>query len=262
MTQPRDPLSPPLLTVVVPVFNEIGTIDRILAAVRAVDIDKEIIVVDDSSTDGTRDRLRELDDGDARLRIVFQQQNQGKGAALRVGFANARGRFVVVQDADLEYDPREYHKLLKPLLEDRADVVFGSRFSGSEDHRVLYFWHSVGNRVLTLVSNMFTNLNIADMETCYKMFRREIIQDIVLEENRFGFEPEITAKIAAYRINGKALRIYEVGVSYHGRTYQEGKKIGWKDGMWAMWCIIKYNWFSRHVPKQQPGDQVSLPATS
>lgn len=262
MTQPSVPVPIPLLTVVIPVYNEIATVDRILAAVQAVDIDKEILVVDDFSADGTRDRLRELEGRDPSVRVFFQDENQGKGAALRVGFAAARGRFVVVQDADLEYDPREFHKLLKPLLEGQADVVFGSRFSGSEDHRVLYFWHAVGNRVLTLLSNMFTNLNIADMETCYKMFRRDIIQDIDIRENRFGVEPEITAKVAAYRLNGKALRIYEVGVSYHGRTYQEGKKIGWKDGMWAIWCIIKYNWLSSSGQGKRSQPQTSLPSTT
>lgn len=262
MSQTSEPVPTPLLTVVIPAYNEVATLDRILAAVQAVDIDKEIVIVDDFSTDGTRDRLRELEANHPDWRVYYQDRNQGKGAALRRGFASARGRYVVVQDADMEYDPREFHKLLKPLLEGRADVVFGSRFSGSEDHRVLYFWHSVGNRVLTLLSNMLTNLNIADMETCYKVFRRDIIQDIVIRENRFGFEPEITAKVAAYRLDGRALRIYEVGVSYHGRTYQEGKKIGWKDGMWAMWCIIKYNLLSRSGHGKQSDTPASLPSTT
>ena len=230
------------MSVVIPVYNEIGTIDRILAAVHAVGIDLEIIVVDDFSTDGTRDRLKELAASDNRLRVFYHDANQGKGAALRTGFAQATGKYVVVQDADLEYDPSEFPRLLQPVLSGKADVVFGSRFCSSEHHRVLYFWHSVGNKFLTLVSNMFTNLNVTDMETCYKLFRRDVIQDIQIEENRFGFEPEITAKLARYRLNGQPLRIYEIGISYHGRTYQEGKKIGWKDGVRAMWCIVKYNW--------------------
>lgn len=233
--------SAPLLSVVVPVYNECATIERIISAVRDVAIDKEIIVVDDQSTDGTRERLQEIAASDGALRVLFHETNQGKGAALRTGFAAACGQFVIVQDADLEYNPAEYPRLLKPLLEDQADVVFGSRFIGGESHRVLYFWHSMGNRFLTILSNMLTNLNISDMETCYKVFRREIIQDIQIEENRFGFEPEITAKLAAYRRHGQPLRIYEVGISYHGRTYYEGKKIGWRDGLRALWCVIRYN---------------------
>jgi glycosyltransferase involved in cell wall biosynthesis len=243
MSQPSEPGMTPLLSVVIPVYNELRTIDRILAAVRAVDIDKEIILVDDCSTDGTRERLKEIEPTDSRLQILLHERNQGKGAALRSGFAVARGRFVVIQDADLEYDPSEFPRLLQPLVADAADVVFGSRFAGNEMHRVLYFWHSLGNRFLTLLSNMFTNLNLTDMESGYKAFRREIIQDITLCENRFGFEPEITAKVARYRHNGRPLRIYEVGISYYGRTYQEGKKIGWKDGLKAVWCIVKYNSF-------------------
>jgi glycosyltransferase involved in cell wall biosynthesis len=242
MPTSNQPDGAPLLSVVIPVYNEIGTIDRILAAVHAVGIDLEIIVVDDFSTDGTRDRLKELAPSDNRLRVFYHDANQGKGAALRTGFAQATGNYVVVQDADLEYDPSEFPRLLQPVLSGKADVVFGSRFCSSEHHRVLYFWHSVGNKFLTLVSNMFTNLNVTDMETCYKLFRRDVIQDIAIEENRFGFEPEITAKLARYRLNGQPLRIYEIGISYHGRTYQEGKKIGWKDGVRAMWCIVKYNW--------------------
>jgi glycosyltransferase involved in cell wall biosynthesis len=241
MSQTSEPEAAPLLSVVIPVYNEAATIERILAAVRAVPIDKEIIAVDDFSTDRSREVLQQLAENDGRLRVLFHERNQGKGAALRTGFTAARGRFVIVQDADLEYDPAEYAKLLEPLLSDKADVVFGSRFAGGEQHRVLYFWHLVGNRVLTLLSNMFTNLSLTDMETCYKVFRREIIQDIRLEENRFGFEPEVTAKLAAYRKDGIPLRIYEVGISYYGRTYQEGKKIGWKDGVRALWCILKYN---------------------
>jgi glycosyltransferase involved in cell wall biosynthesis len=243
MSQSSDPETAPLLSVVIPVYNEAATIERIIEAVRAVDVEKEIVAVDDFSTDGTRERLQTIAERDGCLRVLYHDRNRGKGAALRTGFTAVRGRFVVVQDADLEYDPGEFPKLLKPLVDDKADVVFGSRFLGSEQHRVLYFWHSLGNRFLTLLSNMFTNLNVSDMETCYKMFRREIIQDIALRENRFGFEPEVTAKLARYRRDGKPLRIYEVGISYYGRTYQEGKKIGWKDGMRALWCIIKYNWF-------------------
>lgn len=242
MAPSSDPDAAPLLSVVIPVYNEAATIERIFAAVRAVAINTEIIAVDDCSTDGTRRRLEELAKEDSRLHIFFHDRNMGKGAALRTGIAAAKGRYVIIQDADLEYDPAEYPRLLKPLLDGNADVVFGSRFAGSDSHRVLYFWHSLGNRFLTLMSNIGTNLNLTDMETCYKVFRREIIQDIKICENRFGFEPEITAKLAKYRRDGHRLRIYEVGISYHGRTYQEGKKIGWKDGVRAMWCIIKYNW--------------------
>jgi glycosyltransferase involved in cell wall biosynthesis len=241
MGQSNEPGSAPLLSVVIPVYNESATMERIIAAVRAVDVDLEIIAVDDCSTDGCRELLQKIADGDGAVRVLYHERNQGKGASLRTGFAAARGRFVIVQDADLEYDPNEFPKLLKPLLDDKADVVFGSRFSGGEQHRVLYFWHLVGNKFLTLLSNMFTNLSLSDMETCYKVFRREIIQEIRLEENRFGFEPEITAKLAAFRLNGQPLRIYEVGISYYGRTYQEGKKIGWKDGIRALWCIVKYS---------------------
>ncbi|MCC7087295.1 MAG: glycosyltransferase family 2 protein [Pirellulales bacterium] len=244
-TSSRETLESPLLSVVIPVFNEVRTIDRILAAVRSVELDTEIIVVDDFSTDGTRDQLARFNRDDPRLRIFYHDRNQGKGAALRKGFAAARGKFVVVQDADLEYDPREYPKLLQPLLEDKADVVFGSRFAGSDNHRVLYFWHAVGNRLLSLLSNMCTNLNMTDIECCYKVFRCELLQQISLREDRFGFEPEIVAKIARYRGRGEPLRIYEIGISYYGRTYDEGKKIGWKDGMRALWCILKYNLLDR-----------------
>jgi glycosyltransferase involved in cell wall biosynthesis len=221
------------LSVVMPCFNELATIDEVVAQVLDSPFTLELIIVDDGSTDGTRARLGTFDD--PRVRVVLQPQNQGKGAALRRGFAEATGPFVIVQDADLEYDPSEYGDLLGPLLDGRADVVYGSRLHSSRPHRVLYFWHSVGNKVLTLVSNMFTDLNLTDMETCYKVFRREIIQSITIEEDRFGFEPEITAKLAATHC-----RIYEVGISYSGRTYAEGKKIGWKDGVRAIWCIIKY----------------------
>ncbi len=228
------PDAPLTLSVVIPVYNEAATIARIIDRVRAVTIPKEIIVVDDCSTDGTGDVLRRLPPC-PDLKTLFHPQNRGKGAALRTGFQAATGDVVVVQDADLEYDPQEYHKLLAPIADGRADVVYGSRFAGGECHRVLYFWHSIGNRVLTLLSNAFTNLNLTDMETCYKMFRREIIQSLTLEEDRFGFEPEVTAKIARLRC-----RIYEVGISYSGRTYEEGKKIGWRDGVRAIWCIVKY----------------------
>jgi glycosyltransferase involved in cell wall biosynthesis len=223
------------LTIVIPCYNEYATIRQIVEAVRAAPYpDKEIIVVDDCSTDGTRDILR----GALRERIdhiVFHEVNMGKGAALRSGFAAATGDIVIVQDADLEYDPEQYPCILRPILEGKADVVYGSRFQGGQPHRVLYFWHRLGNGLLTLVSNMFTNLNLTDMETCYKAFRREIIQSIRIRENRFGFEPEITAKVARLRC-----RIYEVGISYYGRTYEEGKKIGWRDGLRAIYCIIKY----------------------
>lgn len=230
-----------LLSVVIPVFNEVKTLGRLLEAVLAVEVDTEIIVIDDYSTDGTREFLANFDARGRRLRALFHDRNRGKGAALRTGFAAASGQFVVIQDADLEYDPREYPKLLQPLLEGKADVVYGSRFIGSDNHRVLYFWHSVGNRVLSTLSNMCTNLNMTDIETCFKVFRRAVLQGIALKEDRFGFEPEVTAKIARFRVNGEPLRIYEVGISYHGRTYREGKKIGWRDGFRALWCIFKYN---------------------
>jgi len=225
------------LTVVIPVYNEVHTLLHLIDRVQEVDVDKDIVLVDDCSTDGTRDLLRSTT-FPANVRVLYHERNQGKGAALRTGFAAATGDVVLIQDADLEYDPREYPKLLKPIEEGRADVVFGSRFAGGETHRVLYFWHFMGNKFLTLCSNAFTNLNITDMETCYKVFRREVLQKITVEENRFGFEPEITAKIAKLRV-----RIYEVGISYDGRTYEEGKKIGWEDGVRALWCIVKYNWF-------------------
>jgi len=229
------------LTVIIPCYNEIETIDRIIDAVRQSPLeDKEIIVVDDCSVDGSREKLRSEIEGSGRVsRVIYHDRNQGKGAALRTGFAHATGDVVIVQDADLEYDPNEYPRLVEPIASGKADVVFGSRFAGGEPHRVLYFWHRVGNSFLTLLSNMFTNLDLTDMETCYKAFRREIIQSIDIEETRFGFEPEITAKVAKLR----NVRIYEVGISYYGRTYDEGKKIGWKDGFRAIYCIIKYNLF-------------------
>jgi glycosyltransferase involved in cell wall biosynthesis len=229
----------PTLSVVIPVFNELSTVEEVVARVRGVPIDKQVILVDDASTDGTREKLESLR-GLPDVDVLLHEKNQGKGAALRTGFRAAKGKVTIIQDADLEYDPSEYPKLLAPILDGRADVVYGSRFVGGEIHRVLYFWHSVGNKVLTLLSNAMTDLNLTDMETCYKVFRTEIIQSIDIEESRFGFEPEITAKLAR-----RNLRIYEVGVSYSGRTYAEGKKIGWKDGVRAIWCIVKYNLLSR-----------------
>ena len=223
------------LSVVIPVYNEAATLAEIVAKVQAVDVDKELILVDDFSTDGTRDVLREIESKHPNVRVLLHERNFGKGRALRTGFKHATGDYVVVQDADLEYDPEDYPKLLRPLEAGKADAVYGSRFLSTEEHRVLYFWHSIGNRLLTLLSNMATDLNLTDMETCYKIFRRELIQALTLEEDRFGFEPEVTAKIAKARA-----RIYEVGIAYHGRTYEEGKKIGVKDGVRALWCIGKY----------------------
>lgn len=227
-----------LLSVVIPCYNERRTIAEVLAAVReALPAEKEIIIVDDCSRDGTREFLQG-EGSKLADQVLFHEVNQGKGAALRTGIRAARGEIVLIQDADLEYDPAEYPALLQPILENKADVVFGSRFQGGRPHRVLYFWHRIGNGLLTLASNVFTNLNLTDMETCYKVFRREIIQAIRIEENRFGFEPEITAKVAA-----TGCRVFEVGISYYGRTYEQGKKIGWKDGVRALWCIVKYNLF-------------------
>ena len=222
------------LSVVMPVFNEEATVRDCVAAVLARPEVAEVVIVDDASTDGTRDILATVND--PRVRVFHQGHNQGKGAALRRGFAEATADFVIVQDADLEYDPAEYPRVLGPLLAGRADVVYGSRFAGGEAHRVLFFWHSLGNRVLTLASNAFTDLNLTDMETCYKAFRREVIQSIEIEENRFGVEPEVTAKVAA-----AGWRVYEVGISYNGRTYDEGKKIGWRDGVRAIICIVRYS---------------------
>jgi len=224
------------LSVVIPMYNERNTIREILECVRAVDIDKEIILVDDGSTDGTREILKGLSDN--ATKVVLHERNMGKGAALRTGFRNVTGDIVIIQDADLEYDPSQYPKLIQPILDGKADVVYGSRFVTGDCRRVIYFWHAIGNKFLTLLSNMFTNLNLTDMESCYKVFRREVLEKITIEENRFGFEPEITAKIAKLHV-----RIYETGISYSGRTYEEGKKIGWKDGISALRCIVKYNLF-------------------
>ena len=224
------------LSVIIPCYNEVSTIAEVIDSVRAVTgSEGEIIVVDDFSTDGSRDLL----EGELAAKVeqvIFHQKNQGKGAALRSGFAAAQRDIVIVQDADLEYDPKDFEVVISPIVNGKADVVYGSRFMGNRPHRVLYFWHRMGNGLLTFMSNMFTNLNLTDMETCYKAFRREVIQSIPIEEDRFGFEPEITAKVAR-----GGFRVYEVGIGYFGRTYEEGKKIGWRDGFRAIWCILKYN---------------------
>lgn len=222
------------LSVIMPVFNEESTIREIIARVKAVNLDKEIILVNDGSTDGTADILQEL--ADKTTHVFSHERNMGKGAALRTGFSHANGEIIIIQDTDLEYAPEQYVKLIQPILEGRADVVYGSRFVTGDYRRVLFFWHMVGNKFLTLLSNMLTNMNLSDMETGYKVFRRDILKQIEIEEDRFGFEPEITAKLSKLNV-----RIYEVGISYAGRTYQEGKKVGWRDGFSALRCILKYN---------------------
>ena len=226
-----------------PVYNERNSLRAVVERVLAVPQELELICVDDGSRDGSREILAELQSQHPNVRVLLQPKNMGKGAALRRGIQEATGDFILIQDADFEYDPADYPNLLEPLIEGKADVVYGSRFLGSRPHRVLYFWHSVGNRMLTLLSNCLTNINLTDMETCYKVFRREILQSIPIEENCFGFEPEITIKVAKRR-----LRIYEVGISYWGRTYEEGKKIGWKDGVRCLWCLVKYSIKERSVP--------------
>lgn len=237
----------PTLSIVIPAYNEGRTIHLILDRVKAVslrdNIAKEVIIVNDCSKDNTEEAIQAYMAANPELNIQYfrHEVNQGKGAALHTGIQKATGDYVIIQDADLEYDPNEYNVLLQPILDGFADVVYGSRFMGGNPHRILFFWHSIGNKMLTFLSNMFTNLNLTDMETCYKLFRREIIQGIQLKEKRFGFEPEVTAKVARV----PKIRIYEVGISYYGRTYEEGKKIGWKDGFRAIWCILKYNFFSK-----------------
>ena len=229
-----------ILSIIIPCYNESKTIVSLIDAVKKSPVkDREIIIVDDGSKDGTRDILNQLNDPE--VRIIFHSKNKGKGAALRTGFNEAKGDICIVQDADLEYDPQEIPLVIQPILDGKADVVFGSRFQSGRPHRVVYFWHRIGNGLLTLMSNFLTDLNLSDMETCYKAFRREIIQSVNIRENRFGFEPEVTAKISKMNI-----RIYEVGISYYGRTYDEGKKIGWKDGVRAVYCILKYNLWTKN----------------
>ena len=223
------------LSIIIPCYNEINTISELIRRVKESSINsKEIIIVDDCSTDGTKEFLKNINE--ESINVIFNSKNQGKGSAISKGIEFATGEITIIQDADLEYDPNEYEKIISPILLDKADVVFGSRFQGAQPHRVVYFWHRLGNGFLTLLSNILTDINLTDMETCYKAFRTEILKSIKIKEKRFGFEPEITAKVARMRC-----RIYEVGISYFGRTYEEGKKIGWKDGVRAIWCIIKYN---------------------
>ena len=226
-----------LLSVIVPCFNEINTIGKVIEKIKESPIkEKEIIIIDDYSNDGSREYLQNLTDN--QIVTKFHNRNLGKGAAISTGIKTASGRIIIIQDADLEYDPNEYPNMVTPILDNKADIVYGSRFKGGQPHRVVYFWHRVGNGFLTLLSNIFTDLNLSDMETCYKAFKSEVIKNVRIEEKRFGFEPEITAKISK-----KNYRIFEVGISYYGRTYKEGKKIGWKDGFQAIWCILKYNLF-------------------
>lgn len=228
------------LSIIIPCYNESKTILSLIEAVKKSPVtNREIIIVDDGSNDGTKDILNKLEDPE--VHVIFHAKNKGKGASLRTGFKEAKGDICIVQDADLEYDPQEFPLVIQPILDGKADVVFGSRFQSGRPHRVVYFWHRIGNGLLTLMSNLFTDLNLSDMETCYKAFRREIIQSVNIRENRFGFEPEVTAKISKMNI-----RIYEVGISYYGRTYDEGKKIGWKDGVRAVYCILKYNIWANH----------------
>jgi len=237
MTSPSPTSDTPCLSVVIPCYNEVATVAHVVKRVLESPWVAEVILVDDGSTDGTRDLLSDLASDDRiPVRVILHPHNRGKGAALRTGFAHATAEYVIVQDADLEYDPGEFGNLLVPLVDGRADVVYGSRFVSDRPHRVLYFWHSVGNKALTVLSNMFTDLNLTDMETCYKAFRREVLESIDLHEDRFGIEPEITAKVAAGR-----WRVFEVGISYSGRTYEEGKKIGWRDGVRAVYCIVRYS---------------------
>lgn len=243
------------LSVVMPVYNERATLKTVVERVLAVPLEMELLCVDDGSRDGSREILAQLESEHPQIRVLLQPRNMGKGAALRRGIQEAGGDFVIIQDADLEYDPDEYPILLGPLLDGKADVVYGSRFLGAGPHRVLYFWHAVGNSILTLLSNCLTNINLSDMETCYKAFRREVLQSIPLEENRFGFEPEITVKVAKRR-----LRIYEVGISYWGRTYEEGKKIGWKDGVRALWCLLKYSMKEPVAPAVAPANSPTTAA--
>ncbi len=250
MTDPK-----PCLSVIIPCYNESATVAAVIDQVLASPYTAEIVLVDDGSTDGTRDILAGI--SHPAVRVLLQPYNQGKGAALRRGFAEATADYVVVQDADLEYDPAEFELLVQPLLSGQADVVYGSRFVSSQPHRVLYYWHSVGNRFLTTLSNMFTNLNLTDMETCYKVFRREVIQSLTIEEDRFGFEPEVTAKVAR-----AGWRVYELGISYNGRTYAEGKKIGWRDGVRAVWCILKFSTTGERLRTLAGVGPTSVPAVT
>jgi len=248
---------PMKLSVVTPIYDERATLREVVDRILSVPLEIELICIDDGSRDGSRELLAALQAQHPQIKVLLQPRNLGKGAALRRGIQEATGDFVLIQDADLEYDPKDYPLLLEPLIQGKADVVYGSRFMGGAPHRVLYFWHSVGNWLLTLLSNCLTNINLSDMETCYKVFRREIIQAIPLEENRFGFEPEVTVKVAKRR-----LRIYEVGISYQGRTYEEGKKIGWKDGVRALWVLLKYSIKEPVVALQPAQSSKAMPQSS